>query len=42
LSSFGDIRALHMIEIWRRLNRQRLDIASFGRWSGAGLVDWNG
>jgi predicted O-methyltransferase YrrM len=39
---FDDIRVLNMIEVWRRLNRPKLDITSFGHWSGTGLVDWNG
>jgi predicted O-methyltransferase YrrM len=42
LVMFDDIRVLHMIEIWRRLSRPKLDITSFGHWSGSGLVDWNG
>jgi predicted O-methyltransferase YrrM len=39
---FDDIRVLNMIEIWRRLGRPKLDVTSFGHWSGTGLVDWNG
>lgn len=39
---FDDVRVLNMIEVWRRLNRPKLDITSFGHWSGTGLVDWNG
>ena len=39
---FDDIRVLNMIEIWRRLKRPKLDVTSFGHWSGSGLVDWNG
>jgi predicted O-methyltransferase YrrM len=39
---FDDIRVLNMIDIWRRLNRPKLDLTSFGHWSGTGLVDWNG
>jgi hypothetical protein len=39
---FDDTRVLNMIEIWRRLNRPKLDLTSFGHWSGTGLVDWNG
>jgi predicted O-methyltransferase YrrM len=38
---FDDIRVLNMIEIWRRLERPKLDLTSFGHWSGTGLVDWN-
>ncbi|MGO8952961.1 MAG: O-methyltransferase [Rhodomicrobium sp.] len=39
---FDDIRVLNMIEIWRRLARPKMDLTSFGHWSGTGLVDWNG
>jgi hypothetical protein len=42
MSSFGDIRVLDMIENWRRLNRPKLGVTSFGHWSGTGLLDWNG
>ncbi len=39
---FDDIRVLNMIEIWRRLARPKMDLTSFGHWSGTGLIDWNG
>ncbi len=39
---FDDIRVLNMIEIWRRLARPKMDLTSFGHWSGTGLADWNG
>ncbi|CAN7615274.1 class I SAM-dependent methyltransferase [Mesorhizobium amorphae] len=39
---FDDTRVLNMIHIWRQLKRPKLDITSFGHWSGTGLVDWNG
>ena len=39
---FDDIRVLNMIEVWRRLSRPKLDVTSFGHWSGTGLVDWRG
>jgi predicted O-methyltransferase YrrM len=39
---FDDVRVLNMIEIWRRLDRPKLDLTSFGHWTGSGLVDWNG
>ena len=38
---FDDIRLLNMIEQWRALPRPKLDLTSFGHWSGTGLVDWN-
>jgi predicted O-methyltransferase YrrM len=39
---FDDIRVLNMVAIWRSLARPKLDLTSFGHWSGTGLVDWNG
>lgn len=39
---FDDIRVMNMISIWRRIARPKLDISSFGHWSGSGLIDWNG
>jgi hypothetical protein len=39
---FDDIRVLNMVAIWRGLARPKLDLTSFGHWSGTGLVDWNG
>lgn len=37
---FDDIRVWKMLSIWRRLDRPKLDLTSFGHWSGTGLVDW--
>jgi hypothetical protein len=39
---FDDTRLINMIDIWRRLDRPKFDITSFGHWSGSGLVDWMG
>ncbi len=39
---FDDIRVLNMAPTWRWLARPKLDLTSFGHWSGTGLVDWNG
>lgn len=39
---FDDIRVLNMIGIWNSVTRPRLDLTSFGHWSGTGLIDWNG
>ena len=39
---FDDTRLPNMVAIWRRLSRPKLDLTSFGHWSGTGLVDWNG
>jgi len=37
---FDDIRVWNMLSIWRNIRRPKLDITSFGHWSGTGLVDW--
>jgi len=37
-----DIRRWNMLAIWREIRRPKLDLTSFGHWSGTGLVDWNG
>lgn len=37
---FDDIRVWNMLSIWRSIQRPKLDVTSFGHWSGTGLVDW--
>jgi predicted O-methyltransferase YrrM len=37
---FDDIRLWNMLRIWRGISRPKLDLTSFGHWSGTGLVDW--
>ena len=37
---FDDIRLMNMISIWRGLPYPKLDITSFGHWSGTGLVSF--
>jgi len=37
---FDDIRVWNMLAIWRGIGRPKLDLTSFGHWSGTGLVDW--
>lgn len=39
---FDDIRLWAMLGIWRRVSRPKLDLTSFGHWSGTGLIDWCG
>jgi predicted O-methyltransferase YrrM len=34
-----DIRFVNMIDLWRGINSPKLDVTSFGHWSGTGLVD---
>jgi predicted O-methyltransferase YrrM len=37
---FDDVRLWNMLAIWRRIAHPKLDITSFGHWSGTGLVHW--
>jgi predicted O-methyltransferase YrrM len=37
---FDDIRLWNMLAIWRGVTRPKLDITSFGHWSGTGFIDW--
>ena len=37
---FDDIRVWNMLKIWRQLAMPKLDLTSFGHWSGTGLVRW--
>lgn len=37
---FDDIRFENMIPIWRSIRHPKLDLTSFGHWSGSGLVHW--
>jgi predicted O-methyltransferase YrrM len=37
---FDDIRFVSMIPIWRSIAHPKLDMTSFGHWSGTGLVEW--
>lgn len=37
---FDDIRVWNMLEIWQNIARPKLDLTSFGHWSGTGLVEW--
>ena len=34
-----DIRFLNMIALWRSIKSPKLDLTSFGHWSGTGVVD---
>lgn len=37
---FDDIRLPPMLGVWRGIARPKLDLTSFGHWSGTGLVRW--
>jgi predicted O-methyltransferase YrrM len=36
-----DIRLAGMIPTWREITHPKLDITSFGNWSGTGIVEWS-
>jgi predicted O-methyltransferase YrrM len=42
LVMFDDTRLPNFIPAWRHIARPKIDLTSFGHWSGTGLVDWNG
>jgi predicted O-methyltransferase YrrM len=35
-----DIRLLNMLSLWRQIQKPKLDLTSFGHWTGTGLVEW--
>lgn len=35
-----DIRVWNMLDIWRKVSRPKLDLTSFGHWSGTGIINW--
>ena len=37
---FDDVRVWNMLQIWRDVRHPKLDLTSFGHFSGTGLVDW--
>jgi predicted O-methyltransferase YrrM len=37
---FDDVRQWKMLAIWREVRRPKLDLTSFGHWTGTGLVDF--
>ena len=39
---FDDIRNWNMLKIWREISKPKLDLTSFGHWTGTGIIDWNG
>ena len=39
---WDDIRFWNMLRLWREISQPKLDLTSFGHWSGTGLVDWAG
>jgi len=39
---FNDVRLWNMLKVWREIKRPKLDLTSFGHWTGTGIIDWNG
>lgn len=37
---FDDIRIWKMLKIWREIPLPKIDITSFGHWTGTGVVEW--
>jgi predicted O-methyltransferase YrrM len=37
-----DIRQWNMLELWRNISRPKLDLTSFGHFTGTGVIAWNG
>ncbi|HEV2330955.1 MAG TPA: class I SAM-dependent methyltransferase [Verrucomicrobiae bacterium] len=37
-----DIRLWNMLKIWDEISRPKLDLTSFGHYTGTGIIDWNG
>ena len=37
---FDDIRVWSMLKMWRNIAMPKLDLTSFGHWSGTGVVQW--
>lgn len=39
---FDDIRLWTMLKFWRELALPKMDVTSFGHWSGTGVAEWTG
>jgi predicted O-methyltransferase YrrM len=37
---FDDTRVLNMVDVWRGIHRPKMDLTSFGHFTGTGIVDW--
>ena len=37
---FDDTRTWKMLAVWRKIRAPKLDLTSFGHWTGTGLVHW--
>ena len=37
---FDDVRLWKMLKTWRNIARPKIDLASFGHFTGTGLVEW--
>tara|TARA_B100001057_G_scaffold296830_1_gene297033 strand:- start:111 stop:329 length:219 start_codon:yes stop_codon:yes gene_type:complete len=34
-----DIKFVNMIDLWRRVKSPKIDLSSFGHWTGTGVID---
>jgi predicted O-methyltransferase YrrM len=41
LLMFDDIRLWNMLAFWHEITYPKLDLTSFGHWTGTGLLDWD-
>lgn len=37
---FDDIKLMNMIDVWNDIDKPKLDLTSFGHWSGTGIINW--
>lgn len=37
---FDDIRVWNMLRFWQEIKKPKIDLTSFGNWSGTGVVQW--
>ncbi|MEW6748374.1 MAG: class I SAM-dependent methyltransferase [Candidatus Micrarchaeota archaeon] len=37
---FDDIKVWNMLRFWRELKYPKIDLTSFGHWSGTGMIEW--
>ena len=37
---FDDIKVWNMTKMWNDIFKPKIDLTSFGLWSGKGLIEW--
>jgi len=38
--AFDDIHVWNMLAFWRNIKHPKIDVSSFGHWSGTGIIQW--